>query len=203
MTARPQLDQIWQEYRQALKAFLHTKVSCPDDVDDLLQEVLLKSFTKLDGLKDAASIKAWLFQIANHSVIDFYRKNAKKVDQIEGEEGHVAEEGKSDTFDNTIKAELSHCVQPFISALPYEQAELLQAIELEGISQKAYAEQRGIPYSTLKSQVKKARLELKALFDQCCHFQEDKLGNLIEYERKQNSNLDMKKSGSKGSCDPC
>jgi len=185
MTARPQLDQIWQEYRQALKAFLHTKVSCPDDVDDLLQEVLLKSFTKLDGLKDAASIKAWLFQIANHSVIDFYRKNAKKVDQIEGED------------------ELSHCVQPFISALPYEQAELLQAIELEGISQKAYAEQRGIPYSTLKSQVKKARLELKALFDQCCHFQEDKFGNLIEYEKKQNSNLDMKKSGSKGSCDSC
>ena len=201
MNARPQLDQIWQEYRQALKAFLHTKVSCPDDVDDLLQEVLLKSFIKLDSLKDAASIKAWLFQIANHSVIDFYRKNANKAESLAN--GKEDESDTDEVLDNRIKTDLSPCVLPFISALPDAQAELLKAIELDNISQKAYAELKGIPYSTLKSQVKKARLELKSLFDQCCHFQQDKFGNLIEYERKQNSNLGMNKSGSKGNCDSC
>ena len=177
---------------------MHSKVNQPDDVDDLLQEVLLKSFTKLDSLKDTTSIKAWLFQIANRSVIDFYRKKAKKVDQTESKDSKAEEEQ-----DNRIKEELSHCVQPFINALSYEQAELLQAIELEGISQTAYAEQKGIPYSTLKSQVKKARLELKSLFDQCCHFQEDKFGNLIEYERKQNSNSNINKPDSKGNCGSC
>lgn len=196
-----QLDQVWQEYQQALKAFLHTKVNNPADVEDLLQEVLLKSFIKLDSLKDASSIKAWLFQIANHSVIDFYRKNAKKSETLDGKDSELEEE-----HDNRIKEELAHCVQPFINALPEPQAGLLQAIELEGISQKAYAEQQGIPYSTLKSQVKKARSELKRLFDECCHFQEDKFGNLIDYERK--SQADSRASGDGNdednqACGPC
>ena len=196
MPVEQQLDRIWDEYRLALKAFLHTKVNNPDDVDDLLQEVLLKSFVNLASLKDTASIKAWLFQIANHSVIDFYRKNGKKTEQID------VENEEDQVLDNTIKAELSHCVQPFINALPEAQAELLKAIELDCVSQKKYAEQKGIPYSTLKSQVKKARSELKVLFDQCCHFQEDKFGNLMSYEKK--SELDLgdatQKKHSCGSC---
>ena len=175
-----QLDQVWQEYQQALKAFLQTKVNNPADVEDLLQEVLLKSFIKLDSLKEVTSMKAWLFQIANHSVIDFYRKNAKKMQSLEGD---FSEHDMGQ--DNQMKTELAQCVQPFIQALTEQQAALLKAIDLDGISQKAYAEQQGIPYSTLKSQVKKARSELKLLFEQCCHFQEDKFGNLIDYERKQ------------------
>lgn len=190
MSAEPVLDQVWQEYRAALKAFLHTKVSNPDDVDDLLQEVLLKSFINLKNLKDASSIKAWLFQIANHSVIDFYRKNATKT------ETQVKEEDGDEVLENTIKADLSPCVLPFIRALPEAQAELLKAIELTGISQKSYAEQQGVPYSTLKSQVKKARSDLKVLFDQCCHFQQDKFGNLIEFEKRKTVATDR-------DCDTC
>lgn len=172
------LDQIWHEYRAGLNAFLHSKLSNPDDVDDLLQEILLKSYLNLASLKDAASIKAWLFQIANRSVIDFYRKNGR----IKDEPLWLSED--EETQDDTVKTALSLCVLPFINELPDDKARLLRAIELEGVSQKNYAEQLNIPYTTLKSQVKKARSELKVLFDQCCHFQQDKFGNLIDYEKK-------------------
>ena len=179
------LDSIWSEYRAGLKAFLHTKLSNPDDVDDLLQDILLKSFVNLANLKEAESVKAWLFQIANHSVIDFYRKNGRSNEALK----LISEDDES--LENTVKAELSHCISPFINALPEAQSRLLKAIELESVSQKTYAEQIGIPYSTLKSQVKKARSELKVLFDQCCHYQQDTFGNLIEYEKKS------------GHCDAC
>lgn len=172
------LDQIWHEYRAGLNAFLHSKLSNPDDVDDLLQEILLKSYLNLASLKDAASIKAWLFQIANRSVIDFYRKNGRAK-----EARHLVSEAH-ESVESTVETELSHCISPFINALPEAQSRLLKVIELESMSQKDYAKKVGIPYSTLKSQVKKARSELKVLFDQCCHYQHDKLGNLIDYENK-------------------
>lgn len=38
---------IWQEYQMSLKAFLHKNVANPDDVDDLLQDILLKSYQNL------------------------------------------------------------------------------------------------------------------------------------------------------------
>ena len=33
------LEQVWAEYQQTLKAFIHSKVRNTDDVEDLLQEI--------------------------------------------------------------------------------------------------------------------------------------------------------------------
>ena len=37
------LESIWSEYEHAIHAFLRSKVSNEDDVDDLKQEILLKT----------------------------------------------------------------------------------------------------------------------------------------------------------------
>ncbi len=33
---------VWKEYQAAIRAFLHSRVSDADDVDDLLQDILIK-----------------------------------------------------------------------------------------------------------------------------------------------------------------
>ena len=38
------LEDVWTQYQQAVKSFLHSKVSNPDDVDDLQQEILIKTY---------------------------------------------------------------------------------------------------------------------------------------------------------------
>lgn len=78
-------------------------------------------------------------------------------------------------------------VSPFIRALPTESAELLTAIDIQEGSQKQYAEMHNISYSTLKSRVKKARDELKALFEACCHLSLDKFGNIIDCEEQEDN----------------
>ncbi|GAM76928.1 RNA polymerase sigma factor sigZ [Vibrio ishigakensis] len=171
------IEAVWSEYQGALKAFLHKNVSDPDDVDDLLQEVLIKSFNNLSAVKDASKMKSWLFQVANNTLIDFYRKRGKTHDIDEEDLWH----GESE---ENIIGELSDCIMPFIDALPDNQAALLRAIELEGVSQKEYAEQQGIKYSTLKSQVQKSRQNLLGLFKQCCDFSIDSRGNIMTYEQK-------------------
>ncbi|MCL1126250.1 hypothetical protein [Shewanella surugensis] len=75
-------------------------------------------------------------------------------------------------------------IEPFVRVLSGDHARLLTAIELNGMSQKDYATANGIPYSTLKSRVKKARGELRQVFDDCCHMRLDKQGNLIDYDVK-------------------
>ena len=175
----PNIEQIWFDYHHRLRAFLNAKVADRADAEDLLQEVLIKAHNRLDSLRDSDSIQAWLYQVANRTVIDFYRKKGSlsnpDADDLWYAQGHQAD----------VIEELSHCVEPFIKALPSDLAELLTAIDLEGRSQKDYAEKLGISYSTLKSRVQKARRELHDLYNRCCRFSVDSSGNLMDFDPKR------------------
>ena len=172
------LEKIWQQYEVALKKFIHTKVANEADVEDLLQEVLIKTYRNLSEVKQHSSIKSWLFQIANHTIIDFYRKNSRKIDM-------PAEElWLSDDVDEVRKAMLQ-CIKPFIDELSDDDAKLLHAIELENRSQKSYALEQGISYSTLKSRVQKSRRRLRDVFEVCCDFKKDKAGNVYDFIDKR------------------
>jgi len=172
------IEDIWLEYRGALKRFLHVKVSNEADVEDLLQDILIKTYNKLDTVKTQKSVKAWLFQIANNTIIDYYRKNGR-IQDATNEELPLLETSEE------VNIDLSNCISPFINALPEEHASLLTAIDLNNQSQKQYAEQLGVSYSTLKSRVQKSRSLLKQVFDDCCHFKIDKIGNVYDYDVKE------------------
>ncbi|PKG80909.1 RNA polymerase sigma factor SigZ [Colwellia sp. 75C3] len=174
------IEELWQDYRAALKRFIHAKVSNEADVEDLLQDILIKTYNNLDSVKAQKSVKSWLFQIANNTIIDYYRKNARTQAAIIKALLPVADSQESNV-------DLSNCISPFINALPDDHASLLTAIDLNNQSQKQYAEQLGISYSTLKSRVQKSRGLLKKVFDDCCHFKIDKIGNVYDYDAKTKS----------------
>jgi len=171
------IEDIWLEYRGALKRFLHAKVSNEADVEDLLQDILIKTYNNLNAVKTQKSVKSWLFQIANNTIIDYYRKKGRAQTAI-NEELWPLEASQE------VNIDLSNCISPFINALPEEHASLLTAIDLNNQSQKQYAEQLGVSYSTLKSRVQKSRNLLKQVFDDCCHFKIDKIGNVYDYDVK-------------------
>ncbi|MBW3698275.1 RNA polymerase sigma factor SigZ [Vibrio sp. T187] len=173
-------EDIWSEYQKAIKAFLYSKVSNQDDVDDLQQEILIKTYQNLGAVKDSESVKSWLFQLANHTIIDFYRKRARHQRDNELQ----ADELWFESNESDIEHDLAQCIRPFINALPAQQAELLEAVDLNKQSQKEIAAKNGVSYSTLKSQVQKSRTELKKLFEGCCHLSLDKHGNVIDYHAK-------------------
>lgn len=177
------IESVWQEYRNKIKAFLHAKVSDPDDVDDLLQDILIKTFDNLHTVQSETKIKSWLYQVANNAIIDFYRKRGKAA-KLEDETLWYEQSEESN------EQALSRCIEPFIKALPTDSAKLLAAIDIDGLSQKDYALEHNISYSTLKSRVQKAREQLRGLYENCCHLSLDKNGNVIEF--------DAKKSGCKG-----
>jgi RNA polymerase sigma-70 factor (ECF subfamily) len=175
------IELIWKEYQSGLYSFLHSRIANTADVDDLLQEVLIKTHKSLHSVSDPGKLKSWIFQIANNTIIDYYRKNSKRNDLIaddlwyqKGEEGLIIEE-------------LSSCLLPFIKQLSQEDADLLIAIEIKGVSQKEYAKKNDVNYSTLKSRVKKSRKKLENLFHNCCDFSLDMRGNMIEYHPKSGS----------------
>jgi len=163
---------------------LHSRVSNDEDVEDLLQEVLIKTHQNLDTVVNSEKIKPWLFQLTNNTIIDFYRKKGRARDVSAADLWYTEDSV-------VVEQALTQCVEPFIRALPKNSADLLIAIDIEGQSQKDYAEKAGISYSTLKSQVQRARAKLRTLFDDCCNLTLDKYGNVVEFTTKS------------GGCDSC
>jgi RNA polymerase sigma-70 factor (ECF subfamily) len=169
------IERVWKEYNTDVKAFLYSRVSNCDDVDDLLQDIFIKACQNIHTLNSQKNIKPWLFQIASHTIIDFYRKKSKLRKLLV--EGIELQEESLEPI-----SELSHCVIPLIQDLPHETAELLLAIDIEGQSQKDYAANLGLNYSTLKSRVQRGRNQLRNLFEDCCHLTFDQYGGVVDFE---------------------
>ncbi|SON49899.1 RNA polymerase sigma factor SigZ [Vibrio tapetis] len=178
-------ESIWSAYQSSLKAFLHSRIANPEDAEDLFQEILIRTYHGFQTVTDGSKIKPWLFQIANNTIIDFYRKNKKQNALTEDDLWY------SEQNSEQVIHDLSQCLLPFINQLPNQDAELLIAIEIEDVSQKDYAYKHGINYSTLKSRVKQSRAKLFNLFNNCCDFSIDSRGNIMEYQPKS------------GNCDRC
>lgn len=171
------IENIWSQYRSGLKAFLHSRVSNPADVEDLLQEILIKTHNRLETLNDQTRLRPWLYQIASHSIIDFYRRDKSKRPINPDDLWYK-------TIEEKTLPDLEQCIEPFIDALPEDFAALLRAVDLVGKSQKEQAVALGISYSTLKSRVQSGRKQLRQVFDECCEFSVDERGNIVDYEKK-------------------
>ena len=177
------IEHTWNKYGNLLRGFLVSKVNNPEDAEDLLQEILIKTHNNMGSLKDPKKFKSWLFQIARNTLIDFYRKPERTLSAESIPELAEIKEDNRDAQE-TMRLELSHCIKPFIESLPETYRDAIEAIDLQGISQKELAKKLGLSHSAIKSRVQRGRQKLAALFQECCTYEVDVRGNIIRYENK-------------------
>ena len=68
-----------------------------------------------------------------------------------------------------------------IEELPSIYKEAILLTEYEGLTQKQLAEKLNISLTGAKSRVQRAKKMLKNMLLQCCHFEYDKYGTVIDY----------------------
>jgi RNA polymerase sigma-70 factor (ECF subfamily) len=79
-----------------------------------------------------------------------------------------------------MTAELAQFITPFVDQLECSYRDAIRATDINGMSQKEFAEVNGLTYSAAKSRVQRARVQLRFLFDQCCKIDADKYGNIMD-----------------------
>jgi RNA polymerase sigma-70 factor (ECF subfamily) len=78
---------IYDTYSKQIYNFLFSKVRHPEVCEDLAHTVFLKAWTNLKSYQPRASAKfsTWLFQIANYTLIDYWRTKKPTVELVEVE----------------------------------------------------------------------------------------------------------------------
>ena len=167
----------WHELGDRLRVYVARRVN-PGDADDVVQSVMVKLLERR-GEIEADSVRAWLFTVTRNAVAEYYRQHRPSIDLDTF--GDIAE-ADVDPADRAF-GNLSECLDPMLGMLPESDAELLRRIDLQGEAQTDLSASLGIPLSTLKSRVQRARTKLRSAFDACCAIDLGRNGAPIAFER--------------------
>lgn len=180
-----ELKQLWPQYEDRLRQFLQTRVKNSADVDDLLQEILIKTYQHLDTVQEPEKFLSWLFQIARNTLIDYYRKSRVETFRQDIVKEAMLTDEQPEQYEQ-IRQELTNCIRPLLEQLPEKYREAIEIVDLQNTSQKELANKLGLSHSAVKSRVQRGRRMLQNKFHECCYYNLDVRGNLIDYQVKPN-----------------
>ena len=168
---------VINSFNNRLEIFIHSFVKDPNTAKDILQDALLKIYVAYPNLKSKDKLTSWVYQITRNTIYDHFRKKQNHAELID-----LPVELESDP---SLNYKLLNCIKPFVNRLPEKYKDALLHTDLGNMSQKEYAAKIGLSYSGTKSIVQRARIKLRALFDQCCQIESDKYGQIMKYRRKE------------------
>src|SRR3989344_7483888 len=77
---RAAVSALYRTYQPRLARYIHSKVASAPDAEELIQDALFGFLEALRDYTGRASIKTFLYAIANHKIVDYYRR--KKIKQV-------------------------------------------------------------------------------------------------------------------------
>ena len=141
------------------------------DVEDVVQQVYLTAYQKLDSLEDNRAAFAWFKRTATNKAIDHMRKsdnapilNADYTNDTSDSSDYIESladdtlELPEDVVENTSTQQI---IRGFIQELPKDQQKFLVARYFAEMNAAQIAETFGIPAGTVRSQLSRARKTLR------------------------------------------
>jgi RNA polymerase sigma-70 factor (ECF subfamily) len=115
-TRRKAFEQLVNQYSEQLYWQVRRIVLIHEDADDVLQNVFLKAWSKLDTFNQESKISTWLYRIALNESLDFMRKKKTQVVSSDDAETMVGSTLMADDYFNGTEAEAM--LQDAVAQLP-------------------------------------------------------------------------------------
>ena len=136
----------------AIRSFGRRFFSNPTDLDDLVQEVLMKALANLDKFQDGTNLRSWVFTITRNVFCNGYRLR-KRI-------GYGSDDKSADRFHTDPSQEWALHLDDLrraIARLPAPQRDALDLSAFQGNTYEHVAESCECAVGTIKSRVNRAR----------------------------------------------
>jgi RNA polymerase sigma-70 factor (ECF subfamily) len=155
---------LFRHFAPLVKAFaMNGSTLAANHADELVQEVMLKVWQKCKGFdsrKSAAS--TWIYAVARNCRTDMYRRLQKFDTPISAEDiWPEQDDGDSEPFVAVRQKRDADKLKEMLSQLPFEQAQILAKVYMEGKSHSEVAGELDMPLGTVKSRVRLAMQKLQ------------------------------------------
>lgn len=131
-----------------------------EEARDILQDGFMKVFANIKKYGGNGSFEGWIRKIMVNTAIDLIRKSKKRMIQY-ADSDHAEEiaEEENNEYVNISTAEIIEAVQQ----LPPSYRTVFNMFVVDGFAHKEIAEQLGITVGTTKSNLSKAKMNLKKM----------------------------------------
>jgi RNA polymerase sigma-70 factor (ECF subfamily) len=142
---------LYERYARVIHGVLLARAPRAD-VEDLVQDVFLSAWNRLDSLRDPAAFGGWLSMIARNRATDFFRQS---IDSVELPPDLSAPESSS------ARAE-AHAVLEIIRGLPVAYRETLVLRLVEGLTGPEIADRTGLTSASVRVNLHRGMALLRA-----------------------------------------
>ena len=115
-TRRKAFEQLVNRYSEQLYWQVRRIVLLHEDADDVLQNVFLKAWSKLDSFHQESKISTWLYRIALNESLDFMRRKKAQMVSMDDDETTVGSMLLADDYFNGTEVEAM--LQEAVAQLP-------------------------------------------------------------------------------------
>ncbi len=79
------IQELYKSYHKRIYNYVGQRVSNLQDTEDLVSDIFLRILRRLQKFKNCyrLSAQAWVFTIAHNMIIDYYRKSARNLQELE------------------------------------------------------------------------------------------------------------------------
>ena len=134
-----------------------------EDINDLVQDTLLKAMQYFDKFNKGTSIRAWLFVIMRNTYINSYRKRALIKNVIVLEHDVFCEQQYTETAENGGESRLINTdIMSALQKLPKDQYVSFK-MYMDGYKYCEIAAQTGVAIGSVKTKMHNGRIKLKAM----------------------------------------
>ena len=166
----------WQLLVDRLAAFVGRRLPA-QEVDDVVQDVLLRIHRNAQHLQDDTRFGSWVYTIARNAVTDHLR--SRKAVSVE-----LSEEPVGTATDANDPPPLVDCVAGFVARLPSPYRQAVTLVDLQQMTQADAAEVEGVTLSGMKSRVQRGRRQIRRMFEECCDLKIDARGRVFDTKRR-------------------
>ena len=154
------------KYQKQVHAYTLRKTADFHIAEDITQETFLEAYQNLENLRDPLKFSAWLFGIANHLCIAWFRKNRSRSELLR--EHHIIKTD-TDTYSryvalenerDTIEAQ-RELAQKLLSKLKESDRQLMTLHYFEEMTSAEISRYLGVSQNTIKSRLRRAKQRLK------------------------------------------
>lgn len=184
----PATDDQWQRLRADVGQLVARRLPSPADVQDVVQEVMLRVWRSRDALREDERFGPWLNRLARNAAADQMRMRQRHPLPTGAPEEPgpptvppaLDDDGDGQQAKRLIAATLA----PFIEALPPRYRECMRLSELEELPHAAIAKRLGLSVSGVKSRVQRGRERLREMLERCCRIAIDVRGSPVSCEMR-------------------
>ena len=167
----------WQAHEGELLGYLRHRLSDADAADDLLQDVFVKAVRHGAGFCRLDNPRAWLFQVARNALVDRARTSHPMEPLPDGlDEAAAPPEEPLAPVDA-----LASCLVRALGELAADDGAVLRACDLEGQTQREFAEAHGLSLPATKSRLLRARQRLRERLTTACRVRFEADGSVASH----------------------